>query len=108
MTRPSIRLITLLPPSPSEACELELSALASHPDYQTECVFGGPMPKAMIERNEHILIAYRSARAKIIAKYGVFDEYLQPLLEEERSLSTKLAETRKEIAELRGLRTGKK
>ena len=103
------RNIFQIPPlSPSDRADLEISALSSRPEFQTECVFGGPMPKEMVARNKRRALAYRTARAKVIAKHGVFDEYLQPLLDDVRTLRERLAETRDEIAELRGLRAGKK
>lgn len=97
-------IITLPTPSPSEACDLELSALASRPEFQTEAMFGAPMPPEMLKRNEERRSAFRLARAQIIAKYGVFDEYLQPLLEDEQRLLAELNGVRHEIALIRARR----
>lgn len=94
------RLITLPAPSPSEAAELELAALSSRPEFQSEIVFGGPIPPAMKKHNRERREAYEKAKLDIIAKYGLFDEYLQPLLEDEQRLESELASVQ---AQIRGL-----
>lgn len=101
------RIIHLPELSPSDACDLELSALSSRKEFQTEVVFGGPMPAKMIEENTRKRAAFRKARAKVIAKHGVFDEYLQPLLADEKRLKGELEEIRDEIRLLRSARANK-
>ncbi len=98
------RIIRLPALSPSEACDLELSALSSRKEFQTDVVFGGPMPAKLVEENNKKRAAFRKARAKIIAKHGVFDEYLQPLLADEKRLKGELAEIQDEIRLLRRAR----
>ncbi len=92
---------------PSDAADLEIGLLHSRPEFQSECVFGCAMPADMIERNKQKQLAFRKARAEIIAKHGVFDEYMVPLLEEEARLLSELDATRSEIETLRMLRSKK-
>jgi uncharacterized protein YydD (DUF2326 family) len=92
--------------SPSETARLELIALTSRQEFCRGGVFGSHMPSEMIEENKRKDQAYRAARLEIIKKHGVAEEYLKPLLEEEKRLQGELARVQREIAELRHISDG--
>lgn len=102
------RLLTIPSPvfSPSETARLELIALTSRQEFCRGGVCGGHMPPEMIEENKQKDHAYHAARLEIIKKHGVAEEYLKPLLEEERRLQGELARVQTEIAELRHISDG--
>lgn len=87
---------------PSFQAKMEIDRLFTDRDLQKIIVLG---PRKLTAE-EHAENRRRSAerqrrRIAIIKKYGVVQEYLEPLLAEERRLSSLLSEVRQEIAALR-------
>lgn len=86
--------------TPSQKAYFAILSLRSAPDLQRNTMVGGPTPPAMKAENALKDAEYNRRRLAIIAKYGVFDEYLAPLRADEKRLSEKLASVQAEIAEL--------
>ncbi len=90
--------------TPAEKAELEIMELASKPELQRDFMIGGPTPPDMVAENKRRNAEFQRQRLAIIAKYGVTDEYLKPLYENEKRLSAELTNIRKEIVGLEALR----
>lgn len=95
-----VHKIELGPFSPLAQARLEIMGLAHVPELATQCMLGGPTPPEMEEENARRLKERRRRELAIIEKHGVADEYLKPLLEEEKRLETKLVGVREQITEL--------
>ena len=93
--------------TPSQQAHLEILALASKPELKKNSVIGGPTPAEMQAENARKLAEHRRQRLAIIARHGVFDEYLAPLREAEKRLASKLAGVRQDITDLEQLRDGR-
>ncbi len=100
-----VRTISLdLELTPTQQAKFAIEALRQDPELMPDCVIGGKTPPEMIEENKRKNEIRRQREFEIIAKFGVFDEYLAPIREEEAALSAKLAELRRDIADMEKLR----
>lgn len=100
-----MRTITLdLKLTPVQKATFEIQALHQRPELMGDRKIGGSTPPDMIAENKRKAEARRKAEFQIVAKYGVFDEYLQPLHDEEARLSNRLEQLRKDIADVNKLR----
>ena len=89
--------------SPSQKAYFALEALNQAPELQHDRVIGGRTPHHILEENKRKDEVRRVRRLEIIAEYGVADEYLEPLLEQEQRLQKQLAAVQRQIADLKEL-----
>jgi len=94
-----------LPPFPKKSALLqaqhEIRKLSSRLDLMPIMIFGtGQLTPEEIEENKRRKIELRNLRLAIIAKHGVEEEFLTPLLEEIAKLETRLEYLREGVVAL--------
>lgn len=89
---------------PETKAKIAIGQLSSDPRFRTKCMIPGPTPPEMLEENKRIDERRRQEEHKIIAQYGVFDAYLEPLRAKEARLQAELDDVRRDIAGIEALR----
>lgn len=90
--------------APNELAYLEIQELSSRNDLNLNHRFGGRLTPEEVAENKRIVNRRLREKLKIIAKHGVFDEYLKPLQAQHHHLCEELERVHLQIAALEMLR----